>query len=114
MITIHRMALATPATMGADAYREFCWGAGLERTAAGYGLLLAFDDDTWEEVMAVVEDVEYVRQPILPGSLRTLSCCRRRRGPGECGRRPRRSRTTTVASFCMTRTLVKRRSRRPG
>lgn len=37
------------------------WGAGLERTDTGYGLLQAFDDDTWEEVIGVVEDVEYVR-----------------------------------------------------
>ncbi|MDQ1031277.1 hypothetical protein QF035_008859 [Streptomyces umbrinus] len=44
--------------LDADAYREFCWGAGLERTDTGYGLLQTFDDDTWEEVIAVVEDVE--------------------------------------------------------
>ncbi|NNN31877.1 hypothetical protein HLK59_16180 [Streptomyces sp. S3(2020)] len=61
MIKIRGVALVTPATLDADAYREFCWGAGLERTDTGYGLLQAFDDDTWEEVIAVVEDVEYVR-----------------------------------------------------
>ncbi|MBL1120746.1 hypothetical protein JK364_52090 [Streptomyces sp. 110] len=60
MITIHRVALATPATMDADAYREFCWGAGLERTDTGYGLLLVFDD-IGDEFTAVVNDVEYAR-----------------------------------------------------
>lgn len=61
MLTILRVALVTPAALDADAYREFCWGAGLERTDTGYGLLLALDDDTWEKVTAVVDDVEYVR-----------------------------------------------------
>jgi hypothetical protein len=61
MLTILRVALATPATLDADAYREFCWGTGLERTDTGYGLLLAFGDDTWEEGTAVVDDVEYER-----------------------------------------------------
>ncbi|MGW2051936.1 hypothetical protein ACWCPF_43480 [Streptomyces sp. NPDC001858] len=61
MITIHRVALVTPTTMEADAYREFCWGVGLERTDTGYGLLLAFDASNGDEFTAVVDDVEYVR-----------------------------------------------------
>ncbi|MFJ3673800.1 hypothetical protein ACIPSE_45895 [Streptomyces sp. NPDC090106] len=60
MITVHRIALATPATLDADAYREFCWGAGLEHTATGYGLLCAFDD-IGDAFTAVIDDVEYAR-----------------------------------------------------
>lgn len=61
MITIYRVALVTPATLDTDAYREFCWGAGLDHTDTGYGLLLAFDDHAGDEFTAVVDDVEYVR-----------------------------------------------------
>ncbi|MFF3432209.1 hypothetical protein [Streptomyces sp. NPDC002602] len=61
MITITRVALATPATMTADAYRELCWGAGLDLTATGYGLLLAYDDGSGDVVTAVVDDIEYAR-----------------------------------------------------
>lgn len=59
MITSHRVALVTPATMDADAYREFCWRACLEHAATAYGLLLAFDD-IGDEFTAVIDDVEYV------------------------------------------------------
>ncbi|MGW3652452.1 hypothetical protein [Streptomyces sp. NPDC000878] len=57
MFTILRVALVTPATLDTDAYREFCWGADLERTDTGYGLLLAFDNHNGDEFTAVVDDV---------------------------------------------------------
>ncbi|MEU3407528.1 hypothetical protein ABZ766_26775 [Streptomyces sp. NPDC006670] len=61
MLTILRAGLATPTTMDADAYREFCWGAGLDLAASGYGLLLAVDDCSGDVFTAVIDDVEYVR-----------------------------------------------------
>ncbi|MFC8125457.1 hypothetical protein [Streptomyces sp. NPDC057302] len=61
MFTILRVALVTPATLDADAYQEFCWGADLERADTGYGLLLAFDNHNGDEFTALVDDVEYVR-----------------------------------------------------
>lgn len=61
MLTIFRAVLATPTTMDVDAYREFCWGAGLDLTDSGYGLLLAVDDRGGDVFTAVIDDVEYVR-----------------------------------------------------
>ncbi|MFD5932487.1 hypothetical protein [Streptomyces sp. NPDC060333] len=61
MITVYRVVLATPSTMDTDAYRELCWGAGLDLTNTGYGLLLAVDHRSGDVVTAVVDDVEYVR-----------------------------------------------------
>ncbi|MFE7117225.1 hypothetical protein ACFU99_17625 [Streptomyces sp. NPDC057654] len=61
MFAIYQLALATPATMDPDAYRELCWGADLDRTEAGYGLALAADDRSGDMVTAVFEDTDYVR-----------------------------------------------------
>ncbi|MEU0451783.1 hypothetical protein ABZ322_01795 [Streptomyces sp. NPDC006129] len=55
------MAVVTPDTMDADAYREFCWGAGLERTDTGYGLLQAVDDHSGDAVTEVIDDVDYMQ-----------------------------------------------------
>ncbi|MEV8398867.1 hypothetical protein [Streptomyces niveus] len=52
--------LATPNTMTADAYREFCWGASLSEAPAGYGVLIGHRDDG-STCTAVLEDVEYAR-----------------------------------------------------
>lgn len=52
------VAIATPATMTPDAYREFCWGPGLDETPTGYGLIRGYDlDGTMQTV--IVNDVQY-------------------------------------------------------
>ncbi|MGP3991614.1 hypothetical protein [Streptomyces sp. 3N207] len=61
MIAVYQVALATPATMDADAYREFCWGADLDRTDTGYGLLLAVNYHKGDSVTAVLDDPAYAR-----------------------------------------------------
>jgi len=55
--------LATPRTLTADAYREFCWGAGLPETPDGYGVILAadFDGDVYTHVL---DDTAYTRMLI--------------------------------------------------
>ncbi|MFE7119421.1 hypothetical protein ACFU99_28805 [Streptomyces sp. NPDC057654] len=67
MISIYRAALATPATMPPGAYRELCWGAGLDHTATGYGLLLGADTADGALLTAVIEDIDYVRLLIQAG-----------------------------------------------
>jgi hypothetical protein len=57
---IHWAGFATLGTMSPDAYWEFCWGANLPETPAGYGLLFGYDA-AWQPVTAVLSDVEYVR-----------------------------------------------------
>lgn len=59
-VDIDWVRLATPRTMTADAYREFCWGATLPERPDGYGVLLGCRDDG-EVCAAVVDDVEYAR-----------------------------------------------------
>lgn len=52
------VAIATPATMTPDAYREFCWGPGLDETPTGYGLIRGVDlDDTVKTI--IVNDPQY-------------------------------------------------------
>lgn len=59
-MVIDFIRLATPRTMTADAYREFCWGAGLPEVPDGYAVLCGHEDDG--SVAAVVlDDVEYAR-----------------------------------------------------
>ncbi|MFE3144289.1 hypothetical protein [Streptomyces scopuliridis] len=59
-MTIRFVRFATPRTMTADAYREFCWGVSLPETPTGYGLLCGHDD-AGQLGTAVLDDVEYAR-----------------------------------------------------
>lgn len=65
MPAVHYVSVASPRTITPDAYRELCWGAGLEPRPEGYGLLLGIDDE-YQPCTWVVGDVEYVR--LLAGS----------------------------------------------